>query len=160
MFESDEIAGRLVADPGDGFAVVASRFNEFIVRSLVLGAFEGFDSLGVERERVRVIWVPGALEIANAARLARDHLGVAGIVALGAVVRGETSHYDVVVSESAGQLASLAANSRIPIVNGILTVETMEQGIDRAGGKSGNKGYDAALNLVQLVDLYRRIVEG
>lgn len=155
----EELTGQLHAFPGDRFAIVASEFNQVIVDPLLAGARAGFHTVGVSDSALTVVWVPGALEIAGAIHQLLVSRSVAGVVALGAVVRGETSHYDVVVNQSASQLMTLAATSEIPIVNGVLTVENIEQGLNRAGGKDGNKGFDAALSLVRLVDLYRRMVK-
>jgi 6,7-dimethyl-8-ribityllumazine synthase len=156
----EELIGQLSAGPGDRFGIVASEFNQVIVDPLVAGARAGFHSVGVEDAVLTVVWVPGALEIAGAVRQLLEHRSLNGIVAVGAVVRGETSHYDVVVSQSASQLMGLAVSSNVPIVNAILTVETIEQGLNRAGGKDGNKGFDAALAVVRLVSLYRQLAKG
>jgi 6,7-dimethyl-8-ribityllumazine synthase len=157
MSQVREVEGRLEARPGDRFAIVASRFNQVVVRGLIEGAIEGFASVGVGLDDLVVVHVPGALEIPFAVRrlLAKDSL--AGIVALGAVIRGETGHYDIVARESAGQLARLAAEASIPVLNGILTVDDLSQGLERAGGKAGNKGTEVALAAVRRADLARRL---
>jgi len=157
MSQVRELEGRLEARPGDRFAIVASRFNQVVVGHLVQGAIEGFASVGVAPEDLLVVHVPGALEIPFVVRGLLEQGSFAGIVAVGAVVRGETGHYDVVARESAGQLARLAAEASIPVLNGILTVDELAQGLERAGGKAGNKGTDVALAAVRLVDLARRL---
>ncbi|MEX6428698.1 MAG: 6,7-dimethyl-8-ribityllumazine synthase [Ferrimicrobium sp.] len=156
----EEFRAELRAQPGDRFGIVASEFNQVIVDPLVAGARAGFHATGVEDASLTLVWVPGALEIAGALHQLISHRTFAGIIAVGAVVRGETSHYDVVVHQSASQLMTLAATSEVPIVNAILTVETIEQGLNRAGGKDGNKGFDAALSLVRLCSLYRQLQKG
>jgi 6,7-dimethyl-8-ribityllumazine synthase len=155
----EELAGHIQGYPGDRFGIVASEFNQVIVDPLLAGARSGFHAVGVGDSALTVVWVPGALEIAGAIHQLLASRSMAGVIALGAVVRGETSHYDIVVNQSASQLMTLAATSEIPIVNGILTVENIDQGLNRAGGKDGNKGYDAAISLIRLVDLYRRMVK-
>lgn len=155
----EELTGQIHAYPGDRFGIVVSEFNQVVVDPLLAGARAGFQAVGVEDSALTVVWVPGALEIAGAVHQLLVSRAMAGVVALGAVIRGETSHYDVVVNQSTTQLMGLAVTSNTPIVNGILTVENIEQGLNRAGGKDGNKGYDAAISLVRLVDLYRRIAK-
>ncbi|WP_298209281.1 6,7-dimethyl-8-ribityllumazine synthase [Ferrimicrobium sp.] len=155
----EELTGQLGYQRGDRFGIVASEFNRVIVDPLVAGARAGFHTVGADDTALTVVWVPGALEIVGAIRQLLVSRSLAGIIAVGAVVRGETSHYDVVVTQSAGQLMALAAGAEVPIVNAILTVENIEQGLNRAGGKDGNKGFDGALSLVRLVDLYRRLAK-
>ncbi len=140
--------------------VVASRYNEFVTTRLLQGAREALEQRGVQDEDVTVAWVPGALELPQAAlRMARTGRFDA-LVALGAVVRGETSHYDLVAAESARGIADVARETGVPIGFGVLTTNTVEQATDRAGGRLGNRGHDAALAALEMAGLFRRIDAG
>ncbi len=152
-----EYEGRIEADTSQGFVLVASRFNDLVVKRLVEGAVAGLRDAGVESARISLVWVPGALELPQAADRAAAALAPSGIILLGAVIRGETSHFDVVVRESAAGISWLQRQTGIPVANGVLTVESMEQALDRAGGKAGNKGYEAAISVVKLASLYRAL---
>jgi 6,7-dimethyl-8-ribityllumazine synthase len=148
-----EYQGHLDA-AGKSFAIVASRFNDFIVEALIRGAHNGLLRVGAATADVSLFRVPGALEIpAVAARLSRSGRYHA-VICLGAVVRGATPHFEYVAGGSTGAVARLAAESPIPVVNGILTTDTVEQAIERAGTKAGNKGEEAALAAVELIHLY------
>jgi 6,7-dimethyl-8-ribityllumazine synthase len=141
-------------------AIAASRFNELVVLRLVEGCLDGLRRHGVEGSDVCVAWVPGAFELpAVAARLAGSGRYDA-VVTLGAVIRGATSHYDLVAGQAASGVARVAVDSAIPVVFGVLTTETIEQALERAGTKAGNKGYDAAVAAIELVDLWRRLPVG
>lgn len=149
------IAGDL-KKPSGRFALVASRFNSFIVDRLVDGAKGGLISHGVAEADIDVVYVPGALEIPLAAdRLANG--SYAAIICLGTVIRGDTSHYDVVVNQSARGMADVALRSKIPVLNAVLTTETLDQAINRAGAKAGNKGFDAALAAIEMVNLLSQL---
>jgi len=139
------------------FAVVASRFNDVVVSRLIDGASRCFRERGVAQERLTLYRVPGALEIGPVVASLVASGRVAGVVALGAVIRGETAHFDVVVSQSAKDLAEIARQGECPIGNGVLTVDSLEQGFDRAGGKSGNKGYEATESMLKMSALLRVI---
>ncbi len=148
--------GALTPPPGR-FAQVAARFNHFIVEHLVTGALDGLKRHGVSDEAVDVFWVPGSYEVPPVAqRLARSG-GYSAILCLGAVIRGDTDHYDYVASESAKGVAQVALATGVPIVFGILTCDTLEQAINRAGAKAGNKGFDAALTAIELTNLYSQL---
>jgi len=153
------IAGKLRAD-GMRFALVASRFNSFITDKLVQGAVDVLQRVGAAAEDVTVVWVPGALEIPATARtLARSGRHDA-VVCLGAVIRGSTTHFDHVSTAAlsgAAQVALEAESQGVVVTVAILTTENLEQAIERAGSKSGNKGADAALAAVELVDLRRQL---
>ncbi|MHB8189113.1 MAG: 6,7-dimethyl-8-ribityllumazine synthase [Ferrimicrobium sp.] len=142
------------------FAIVASRFNEIVVSPLVEGAQRFFRSHGIAEDRLTCYWVPGALEIPAVVTALVDRGEVAGIVALGAVIRGETAHFDVVVRNVSAELARVAARGTVAIANGVLTVDNLEQAFDRAGGKVGNKGFDAAETMMELAVLLERIGKG
>jgi 6,7-dimethyl-8-ribityllumazine synthase len=139
------------------FAIVASRFNDFVVDRLVAGAVETLIKHGVEQSDIEIARVPGAYEIPLALqRLARGKRHD-GLVALGCVIRGETAHFDYVAGEASRGIASVSLAHEIPIGFGLLTVDTVEQAIERAGNKGGNKGADAALAAIQMVTLLRQL---
>lgn len=139
------------------FAIVVGRFNSFITEPLLHGALDALKRSGAADENITVVRVPGAWEIPVVvqalARSGKHH----AIVCLGAVIRGDTPHFDYVAGQSASGLAKLALDHGLPIANGILTTNTVEQAIDRAGAKSGNKGFDAAMTAVEMIDLLRQV---
>ena len=133
--------------------VVAARFNELVTDRLLSGALDSLRAAGVASDDVVLVRVPGALEIPLAAQKLCEHGAVDAVVALGCVVRGETAHFDVVVRESAAGIRRVALATGVPVLNGILTTDTMDQALDRAGGKSGNKGRDCAVGAVEMARL-------
>jgi 6,7-dimethyl-8-ribityllumazine synthase len=139
------------------FAIVASRFNDFVVDKLVQGAVEALRGHGASDQQIDVIRVPGALELPPIVRKLAVSRRYHAIVALGAVVRGETPHFDYVAGECAAGVARVASETGVPVGFGVLTVDTVAQAVDRAGGKSGNKGADAALAALELANLLRRL---
>jgi 6,7-dimethyl-8-ribityllumazine synthase len=151
------IEGNLVAPKGARFAVVASRFNHFVVDRLVEGAVDALVRHGVAPQNVSVVKVPGAWELPLVARRLAKSGKVDAVIALGAVIRGATPHFDYVAGEAAKGLASAAHGSDVPIVFGVLTTESIEQAIERAGTKSGNKGADAAVSAIEMVSLGRAL---
>ncbi len=149
-------AGKLTAE-GVKVGVVAARFNEFIVSKLVSGCEDGLVRHGVREEDIHVAWVPGAFEIPLiAAKMAKSGKYDA-VIALGAVIRGSTSHYDYVCAEVSKGIASVSLNSEIPVLFGVLTTDTIEQAIERAGSKAGNKGFECAQGAVEMVNLIRAL---
>jgi 6,7-dimethyl-8-ribityllumazine synthase len=142
---------------GRRLAVVASRFNQEITERLVDGALDALVRHGTSADDVDVVWVPGAWELPAAVRrlLASDRY--AAIVALGAVIRGETPHFDYVAGEAARGLSAASAEFDVPVGFGLLTCDTVEQARDRAGGAHGNKGWDAALAALEMADLFDRL---
>ncbi len=153
----EHIEGRLVAPEGARFAIVASRFNEFVVDRLVDGAREGLMRHGVESDHITVVRVPGAWEISPVCgRLAKSGRFDA-VIACGAVIRGSTAHFDYVAGEAARGVAAATAETGVPVLFGVITTDTIEQAIERAGTKAGNKGFDAALGAIEMVDLGRRL---
>ena len=137
--------------------IVAARFNEFIVSKLVAGARDGLLRHDVKDEDIDLAWVPGAFEIPLiASKMAKSGKYDAGIC-LGAVIRGATSHYDYVCSEVSKGIASVSLSSDIPVMFGVLTTDNIEQAIERAGTKAGNKGYDCALGAIEMVNLVRQL---
>ena len=148
--------GTLVAH-GMKVGIVAARFNEFITSKLLSGAMDGLLRHEVREEDIHVAWVPGAFEIpVIAAKMARSGKYDA-VICLGAVIRGSTSHYDYVCSEVSKGVASVALNSDIPVMFGVLTTDTIEQAIERAGTKAGNKGSECAQGAIEMVNLIRAL---
>lgn len=151
-----EFAG-LPSGAGRRIALLASRFNEDIVKKLVDGALDALVKHGVAFEDIDVVWVPGAWELPLAARSLLASERYDGLVAVGAVIRGETAHFDYIAGEASRGLADASAETQTPIGFGVLTCETDEQAEARAGGNHGNKGWDAALATLEMVDLLNRI---
>ena len=137
--------------------IVASRFNEFITSKLLSGAVDGLLRHDVAEEDIHVAWVPGAFEIPLIASKMAKSGKYDAVICLGAVIRGSTSHYDYVCNEVSKGIAAVSLDSGIPVMFGILTTENIEQAIERAGTKSGNKGYDCALGVIEMVNLIREI---
>lgn len=137
--------------------IVAARFNEFITSKLLSGAMDGLLRHDVREEDIHVAWVPGAFEIPLvASRMANSGMYDA-VICLGAVIRGATSHYDYVCSEVSKGIAAISLESGVPVMFGILTTENIEQAIERAGTKAGNKGYDCAVGAIEMVNLLRNL---
>jgi 6,7-dimethyl-8-ribityllumazine synthase len=142
---------------GRRVAIAASRFNRLVTEQLVAGALEALRRHGVAEADVDLAWAPGSFELPLvAARLAATGR-YAGVVALGAVVRGETPHFDHVAAQAASGLAAVARTTSVPVAFGVLTTDTMEQALDRAGGKAGNKGAEAALTVLEMAGLLEAI---
>ena len=139
--------------------IVAARFNEFIVGKLVAGALDGLKRHEVDEDRIDIAWVPGAFEIPLICQKMVKSGKYDAIIALGAVIRGSTTHYDYVCSEVSKGVANVALNADIPVMFGVLTTENIEQAIERAGSKAGNKGYDCALGALEMVNHIREIEE-
>ena len=136
-------------------ALVASRFNEFIVSKLVSGAVDGLVRHGVEDDDISLAWVPGAFEIPVVAQKMAESGKYDAVICLGAVIRGATSHYDYVCNEVSKGVAQVGLKTGIPVLFGVVTTENIEQAIERAGTKSGNKGYDCALSAIEMVNLMK-----
>ncbi|MBC3804895.1 6,7-dimethyl-8-ribityllumazine synthase [Acetobacterium fimetarium] len=144
--------GKVVAK-GIKVGIVAARFNEFIVSKLVAGAVDGLKRHDVKEEDIEVAWVPGCFEIPLIASKMAKMGKYDAVICLGTVIRGSTSHYDYVCSEVSKGVAHVSLQSEIPVIFGVLTTENIEQAIERAGTKAGNKGYDAALSTIEMVNL-------
>ncbi|MEO7208916.1 MAG: 6,7-dimethyl-8-ribityllumazine synthase [Steroidobacteraceae bacterium] len=139
------------------FAIIAARFNDFVVEPLIRGALDALRRHGAVDKQVDIVRVPGAFDIPIVARkLALAHRHEA-LIALGCVIRGQTPHFDYVAGECAGGIARIALECGVPIAFGVLTTDTAEQAVDRAGGKAGNKGADAALVALEMANLLRRL---
>lgn len=150
------IEGSLSAS-GLSFAIVASRFNGLIVEPLIAGALDAIGRSGGDSAAVTVVRCPGAWELPQVTRWVVERGGVDAVIALGAVIRGATPHFDYVAGEAAKGIASAAASSDIAVSFGVLTTDTIEQALERAGTKSGNKGFDAALAAIELANLRRAL---
>ena len=144
--------GNLTAPTGR-FAIIAARFNSFIVDHLLGGAIDGLKRHGVADDAIDVIRVPGSFEIPPVAQRLATSRRYAAIICLGAIIRGDTDHYNHVASEAAKGVAHAAMSTGVPVIFGILTCDTLEQAINRAGAKSGNKGFEAALTAIEMVNL-------
>jgi 6,7-dimethyl-8-ribityllumazine synthase len=145
------------APPPGRFALVAARFNSAIVEPLVAGALDGLTRHGVADDAIDLVRVPGSYEIPLVAQRLAGSGKYAAVICLGAVIRGETGHYDHVAGEAASGVARVALATGVPVIFGILTCETLEQAINRAGAKSGNKGFDAALAAIEMVNLLGKL---
>jgi len=142
---------------GRRFAIVAARFNDFIVEKLIDGAKEALRRTGVSADDVELFRCPGAMEIPGLARRVADSGDFDGIICLGAVIRGATPHFDVVVREAAAGVGALAAEGKLAVAFGVLACDNIEQAVERAGAKAGNRGADAAMVAVEMADLYARM---
>ena len=139
------------------FAIIAARFNDFVVEPLIRGALDALRRHGVADKQVEIVRVPGAFDMPIIARKLALSQRYEAIIALGCVIRGQTPHFDYVAGECAGGIARVALESGVPIAFGVLTTDTAEQAVDRAGGKAGNKGADAALVALEMANLLRRL---
>lgn len=149
-----------VAAPHARIAIIAARFNHFINESLVSGAIDALKRLGqVQDDNITVIWVPGAYEIPLTTKVVAQSNQYDGIVALGTVIRGSTAHFDFVAGESSSGLLHASLENTIPVGFGILTTESIEQSIERAGTKAGNKGAEAALTVLEMLSVIDQIKE-
>ena len=156
MNKTNIIEGKLVGT-GLKFGIVVSRFNEFITSKLLGGAIDGLVRLGTNESDIDIAWVPGAFEIPLVASKLVATKKYDAVICLGAVIRGSTTHYDYVCSEVSKGIASLSLSTGTPVIFGVLTTENIEQAIERAGTKLSNKGYDAALGAIEMVNLLRNI---
>jgi 6,7-dimethyl-8-ribityllumazine synthase len=138
---------------GKRFGIVVARFNEFISKELLTGAIECLERHGAGSDAITVAWVPGSFDLPLAARLLAESGKVDAVICLGAVIRGGTPHFEYVASEAAKGIAQVGMQSGVPAIFGLLTTDTIEQAVERAGTKAGNKGFDAALAAIEMVDL-------
>ena len=150
------IEGKLIAG-GMKVGVVASRFNELIVSKLVGGAMDGLVRHGAEEQDITLAWVPGAYELPLAARRMARSGKYDAVICLGAVIRGATPHFDYVAGEVSKGVAAVSLETDLPIIFGVLTTDTIEQALERAGVKAGNKGFDAAVTAIEMVNLFREM---
>jgi 6,7-dimethyl-8-ribityllumazine synthase len=148
--------GKLIAE-GLKFGIVVGRFNEFIGGKLLSGAIDGFKRHGVEDENIEIAWVPGAFEIPLVAKKMVNTKKYDAVICLGAVIKGSTPHFDYVSSEVSKGVASVSLETGVPVIFGVLTTDTIEQAIERAGTKAGNKGYDAAVTAIEMANLLKEV---
>ena len=157
MRQINLVEGKVVAPEGMKVGIVAARFNEIIVNKLLGGAIDGLVRHGVEEENITAAWVPGAFEIPLTAQKMAQSGKYDAVICVGAVIRGNTSHYDYVCSEVSKGIANVSLQSGVPVLFGVLTTENIEQTIERAGTKAGNKGFDCAVSAIEMVNLIREM---
>ncbi|MFN3871728.1 MAG: 6,7-dimethyl-8-ribityllumazine synthase [Ignavibacterium sp.] len=150
------IEGKFIAS-GKKFAIILSRFNEYIGESLLKGAIDCFEKHGVTKDNIDVVKVPGAFEIPVTADKLAASKKYSAIVCLGVIIRGATPHFEYVASAASNGISQVALKHSLPVIFGILTTDTIEQAIERAGTKAGNKGWDAALTAIEMSDLFKQI---
>lgn len=150
--------GHIRVHEGDRFALVASRWNDFIVERLIEGAKDCILRHGGHEDQLDLIRVPGSFELPQAAKIAAKSGRYAGVVVLGSVIRGGTPHFDMIAAEVTKGAAQVAMDSSVPLSFGVLTTDSVEQAIDRAGAKMGNKGWEAAQSMLEMVDLGRALL--
>ena len=146
--------GNLVAT-GHRYAIVVSRWNEFITSKLLGGAQDALVRHGTDPDKIDVVWVPGSFELPAVARKVAASGQYDGVICLGCLIRGGTVHFDLIASEAAKGIAQAGMNGNVPVTFGVLTTENIEQAIERAGTKAGNKGAEAAMAAIEMVNLYR-----
>ena len=159
MDGANRIEGNLIAE-GRSFGIVASRFNDFVVKSLLDGALDAIRRHGGEAGAVDVAWVPGSYEIPVAAREMALSGRYDAVICLGAVIRGTTAHFDYVAGGASGGISSIALETGVPVIFGVITTETIEQAIERAGTKAGNKGFEAAVSAIEMANLMPQLPKG
>jgi 6,7-dimethyl-8-ribityllumazine synthase len=147
------LEGKVVAPEGMRVGIIASRFNSFIVEKLLEGAVDGLVRHGVAESNIDAAWVPGAFELPMMAQKMAESKKYDAVICVGAIIRGATTHYDLVANETAKGIAQVSLGSGVPVLFGVITTENIEQAIERAGSKAGNKGYDCALSAIELVNL-------
>jgi len=146
-----------ISGQGLSLAIVVSRFNRLVTERLLAGAHDAVARHGVDQEKVDVAWVPGAMELPLAARRLAERGRYDAIVCLGAVIRGETPHFDYVAGQAAAGISRVALDTGVPTIFGVITANTLEQALDRAGGKAGNKGYDAVVTAIEMANLLEQV---
>ena len=151
------VEGNVVAPEGMKVGIVAGRFNSFVVQKLLDGAVDGLVRHGVADSNITACWVPGAFEIPITAKKMADSGKYDAVICVGAVIRGSTTHYDLVANETTKGIAQAGLGSGVPVLFGVITTENIEQAIERSGSKAGNKGYDCALSAIEMVNLLRQI---
>jgi 6,7-dimethyl-8-ribityllumazine synthase len=151
-----EIHGMLDAK-GKTFGITISRFNEFITHKLLEGALDCLKRHGAEDDKITIVWVPGSFEIPYAAQKMAKSKKFDAVIALGSVIRGQTPHFDYIANEVAKGIAKISLDTGVPTIFGVITADTLEQAIERAGTKAGNKGWDAALSAIEMCKLFEQI---
>ena len=150
------IEGKLIAE-GQKIAIVAGRFNEIITNKLLGGAVDAFKRHGGEEENIDLAWVPGAFEIPLVAKTLAESKKYDAVICLGAVIRGATPHFDMVANETTKGIAAAGLQTGVPIIFGVLTTDNIEQAVERAGSKAGNKGFEAVTTAIEMVNLMKQI---
>jgi 6,7-dimethyl-8-ribityllumazine synthase len=150
------IEGKIVAK-GMRFGIVASRFNDFISGRLIEGAIDALIRAGAEEKEIQLVRVPGAFELPLAAKKMAKSGRYDAVICLGAVIRGATPHFDYISAEVSKGIAVVGLETEVPVIFGVLTTDTLEQAIERAGSKGGNKGWDAAMTAIEMVDLFKKL---
>ena len=150
------ISGDMITK-GKSFGIVVSRFNEFVSTKLLDGAVDTLVKHGVKDEEISIVWVPGSFETPLLAKKMADSGKFDAVICLGAIIRGETPHFDLIASEAAKGVAKVAMDSNVPCIFGIITTDNLEQALERAGTKSGNKGREAARTAIEMSNLYKKI---
>ena len=156
MNNINKIEGHLVADESFKIGIVTARFNDFITSKLLGGAIDGLVRHGVKEENITSAWVPGAFELPLLAAKMAESKKFDAVICIGAVIRGTTTHYDYVCSEVSKGIAKVGLDSKVPTIFGVITTENIEQAIERAGSKAGNKGYEAAVTAIEMVSLLKQ----
>jgi len=167
LFEAGQLAGRKSLQPkvhrgkmtasGFRFAIIVSRWNDFLTSKLLDGALDALESTGADESSIEVFKVPGSFELPLTALKAAESGDFDAVIAIGVVIRGETPHFDYVAGQAASGIAQASMQTGIPVVFGVVTTDTVEQAINRSGVKSGNKGYEAAMSAVEIVNLYKEM---
>lgn len=152
-----EVKKGLLNAKGKRFALVVSRFNEFVTQKLLDGALDCLFRHQAEEDKITVVWVPGAFELPYAASKLASSKKYDAILCLGAVIRGETPHYDYIANQVTRGVAEITLRTGVPIILGVITTDTLEQAIERAGTKAGNKGWDTAISAIEMIDLFEKI---
>ncbi len=150
----------LLTAVGFRFAIIASRWNDFLTAKLTEGALDALERLGADEKSVEVFKVPGSFELALTAQKVAQSGRFDAVICLGTVIRGETPHFDYVAGEAAKGIGQVSMQTGVPVLFGVVTTETLEPAINRAGVKSGNKGFDASMSAVELVNLYKKMNDG
>lgn len=154
------IEGRYLPPVKSSFAIIAGRFNDFVVERLISGALDCLKRHGVDESAISLVRVPGAFEIpSTAAKLAKEG-GFSAIICLGAVIRGDTPHFEFVSAEVSKGIANVAIETGVPVIYGVLTTDSVDQAIERAGTKAGNRGFNAALDAIEMADLNSKLSKG
>lgn len=151
------IEGQYIAEDKK-FALIVSRFNELVSKKLIEGALDCLKRHKVNEEDITTIWVPGAFEIPSVAKKVADSGKYDAVICIGAVIRGDTPHFEYISSEVSKGIAQVALGSKIPVIFGVLTTDTIEQALERAGTKAGNKGWDAALSAIEMINLIEKLL--
>lgn len=150
------IEGNMIAK-GKKFGIVVSRFNDFITKDLVAGCLDALTRHGADDKDITVVWVPGAFEIPSVAQKLTKAKSYDAVICLGTVIRGSTPHFDYIASEVSKGIANVSLDTGLPVIFGVITADTIEQAIERAGAKEGNKGRDAALSAIEMANLLAQI---